>query len=88
MYIAENQELNAYVLPIDPRMLKDGQYSYEGYQSLQPNIDLVRNIVSEVYVDLETMEISIDVWPIPLYSTYTLDDGFQYYNLILVITSS
>ena len=89
MYIDDTGQLNAYVLPIDPRMLKDEQYSYEGYQSLQPNIDLVWNIASEVYVNLETTEIPIEVWPIPLYSTfYNLDNAFQQYNPVLVITSS
>lgn len=89
MYIVEDEQLNAYVLPIDPQMLEYGQYSYEEYPSLQPNTDLVWNIASEVYVSLETTEIPLEVWPIPLYSTfYDSYESFQRYNPILVITSS
>ena len=88
MYV-EDEQLNAYVLPIDPRMLKDGQYSYEGYQSLQPNTDLVWNTTFEVYVGPETTEIPLEVWPIPLCSTaYDSFDAFQRYSLFIEITSS
>ena len=89
MYIADNERVTAYVLPIDPQMIEYGQYSYEEYPSLQPNIDLIWNIVSEVYVDMETTEIPTTIWPIPLYSTvYNSNNAFQSYNPILVITSS
>lgn len=88
MYVADNERISAYVLPIDPQMLEYGQYSYDEYPSLQSNIDLIWNIAFEVYVSLETTEIPINVWPIPLCSTfYESQNGFQQYSPYIIITS-
>ena len=86
MYVDHNAQLNAYVLPVDSQMLAWGQYSVEGYPSLQSDVDLIWNI-ADLYAGLETMETTIAFWPIPLCATLDgIVSNFQQYTIDMRIT--